>query len=124
MREIPDLTNVKIESQPKILFAAFPTRIRNGESTIGAIAFADFEDDVNLIRITYRAEESSLAGGVLALTLQELPIPSPYGEGLKAIKFDLKVGCAESLTFEATVIANDKAGHESEPFSFKFTCEA
>jgi len=122
MREVPSFGEVSYESQPKILFIAFPERVRGGPSTTGAFIYADKEDDMNSLGIRYRSEDSSVKDFV-AIPYETLPVASPFGPGLKAVKFSLTVPCDGPLAFEATAFISDKTGLNSEFFTFKFLCE-
>jgi len=122
MREVPSFTNISFESKPKILFIAFPERVRGGQATTGAVIYADKEDDVNSLGIRYRSEDSSVKDFV-SIPYETAPVPSPFGPGLKAVKFQLTVPCEASLAFEATAFLSDNLGFNSEFFTFKFVCE-
>jgi hypothetical protein len=52
--EIPNLTDIAFQSPPQILFVAFPPQINSGRAAIGAAAFADREDDLNIFTMSYR----------------------------------------------------------------------
>ncbi|MBI3661110.1 hypothetical protein HY230_11665 [Candidatus Acetothermia bacterium] len=72
---------------------------------------------------TLKAPVSRVAQGFGGIGLQVLPIPSPFGAGLKAIKFKLQVPCDTAQNFEATATATDDKGNTSDPLTFKFACE-
>ncbi len=123
IREIPTLTEIQIESRPRLLFAGFPERVASGQPAQGAVAFADADDDLTQLRFDYRSEDGSVASTVnLDLAL---PIGAgAFGEGLKAVRFTLTVDCRRGETkFLATVVARDKKNQQSEPLSFDFICE-
>ena len=123
--EIPDLTNVSIETKPKVLFVALPEKFKHNQATTIAVAFNDKEDDVGSIDIRYRSEDDSRNRGDASLGFTPLPLglPSPFGAGLKAVKVKLTVQCETAQTFEATASAIDNKGNFSEPLNFKFNCE-
>lgn len=125
IREVPDLSNVTFTNQPKLLFVGFPDKVKSDVSTTIVVAYTDKEDDVNGINVRYRGDAAGprVAQGFGGIGLQVLPIPSPFGAGLKAIKFKLQVPCDTAQNFEATATATDDKGNTSDPLTFKFACE-
>ncbi|MBI1742040.1 hypothetical protein HYR54_03130 [Candidatus Acetothermia bacterium] len=122
MREVPSFPDISFESKPKILFIAFPERVRGSQAATGAVIYTDKEDDVNSLGIRYRSEDSSVKDFV-SIPYEIAPVPSPFGPGLKAVKFQLILPCEASLAFEATAFLSDSLGFNSEFFTFKFVCE-
>ena len=121
--EIPNLAEVKIESRPKLLLVAFPPSIRSGKSTTGALAFADLEDDLVSLYVNYRSADGAIRDSV-SLPLTQLPFGSPYGPGLKLLKFEVQIECRRGpINFQAQAFAGDKTNQQSEPLSFTFSCD-
>ena len=122
IREIPTLTDIKIESRPKLLFVGFPERATSGQPTQGAVAFADADDDTAQLRFDYHSEDGSTSN-TMNLDLA-LPIGAgAFGAGLKAVRFTLTVECRRDTKFLATIVARDKKNQQSEPLTFDFICE-
>jgi hypothetical protein len=130
-RTIPNLSEVTFESRPKVLYTAFPERVRSGRSSDAAVIFADKEDDVDWVRINYQAKSAAAITGVFGVQLGVPPlnIPSPYAPGLKAVKFQFSMECRPTIipfsevTLDARLIVRDRAFQESEPIKFTFVCE-
>ncbi len=122
LREVPDLTNIAFTSKPKVLFVAAPEKFTSDQPTQIAVAFSDREDDVGSIDVAFRSKDNPRNRGSGGLGFQTLPIPSPFGAGLKAVKFKLTVQCESPETFEATVTANDIKSNISEPVTVTFAC--
>lgn len=128
---IPDFSNITFTSRPKMLYVAFPERVRSGQPQTAAVVFADEDDDVNTVRITYQAQGAEPLSGILgpALTTPPLGIPSPYKPGLKAIQFRFTIECrprfvpVSSVTMQASAVVRDQKNQESEPIRFTFVCE-
>jgi hypothetical protein len=121
--DIPNLSEIAFQSKPQLLFVAFPNQISSGRSAVGAVAFADREDDLNIFTVSYRSEDGSI-NDIAPLPLVPIPIPSPFGPGLKAVKFELVIHCRQGpVSFQAKAFAGDKGNNNSEPLSFSFVCD-